>query len=64
LQRSLGVGTQQLAAWQRDAAGGAGRSGVARIFEVTDAEEAGEPGGALELRVGDLSIVIRTTRAE
>ena len=64
LRRALGLGGQQLDTWQRGAAAGAEHGGFARIFEVTDAAEAGEPGGSLELRLGDFSIVIRTTRAE
>lgn len=64
LRSALGLGGKQLDAWQRGASGGAERGGVARVFEVTDAVETGEPVGGLELRLGDFSIVIRSTRAE
>ena len=64
LQRALSLSAQQVEAWQEGAAGRADRGGVARIFEVTDAPARGEPGSTLELRVGDLSIVIRSMRAE
>jgi hypothetical protein len=69
LQRELGLTARQLGIWRRSISPASSRE-VARVFEVADSpvvhkdatsSDGGE--GALELRLGPWSVLIRPTRA-